>query len=274
MKLKSLLMLILGCLICALSFNIFLSPYYIVSGGVSGIAVILKKIFDYEEAISVLILSIILLGVSFVFLGKKATINSVIGSILYPIFIYLTKMFLQYFDLSIYNRLLASLIGGVTMGIGIGIVYKQGYTTGGTEIIAKIINKYFHVSLGASTFIIDGIVTFMGLMVFDFETVVYSLITIYLMSIMIDKVMLGLFGNKSFYIITTHAKEIKKYVTDELGHGATIIKGTGAYTNEERYIILVVIPTNDYYKLKDGLKRIDENAFFVVSNSYEVGGGK
>lgn len=274
MKLRSFFMVVLGCLICALSFNIFLSPYHIVSGGVSGIAVILKKIFDYEEAISVLILSIILLGISLIFLGKKATVNSVIGSILFPIFIYLTKLFLQYFDLNIYNKLLASLIGGVTMGLGVGIVYKQGYTTGGTEIIAKIINKYFHISLGISTFIIDGIVTFIGLIVFDFETVIYSLITIYLMSILIDKVMLGLFGNKSFYIITTHPKEIKKFVTEELGHGATIIKGTGAYTNEEKYVILVVIPTNDYYKLKDGLKRIDDKAFFVVSNSYEVGGGK
>ena len=274
MKIKNLLMLIIGCLICALSFNIFLSPYHIVSGGVSGIAVILKNLFDYEEAITVLILSIFLLGISLIFLGKKATVNSVIGSILFPIFIYLTKMLLQYFDLNIYNRLLASLIGGVTMGIGVGIVYKQGYTTGGTEIIAKMINKYFHVSLGISTFIIDGIVTFMGLIVFDFETVIYSLITIYLMSILIDKVMLGLFGNKSFYIITTHPEEIKKYINEELGHGATIIKGKGAFTNEEKYVILVVIPTNDYYKLKDGLKRIDDDAFFVVSNSYEVGGGK
>ncbi len=274
MKLKKILMVVLGCLICALSFNIFLSPYHIMPGGVSGIAIILKEIFDVEESIIVLISSTILLGISLIFLGKKATINSVIGSIIFPILIYLTKLFLQYFDLNIYNRLLASLIGGVTFGIGIGIVYKQGFTTGGTEIIAKIINKYFHVSLGISTFIIDGIVTFVGLMVFDFETVIYSLITIYLMSILIDKVMLGLFGNKSFYIITTHPKEIKKFVTEELGHGATIIKGSGAYSNEERYVILVVIPTNDYYKLKDGLKRIDDEAFFVVSNSYEVGGGK
>ena len=91
---------------------------------------------------------------------------------------------------------------------------------------------------------------------------------------MIDKVMLGLFGNKSFYIITNKPDKIKDFIIKDLGHGATIIDGKGAYSNEDKYIILAVIPSSDYYKLKDGLKRIDSEAFFVVCESYEVGGGK
>ena len=91
---------------------------------------------------------------------------------------------------------------------------------------------------------------------------------------MIDKVIIGIGDNKSFYIITNYANEIKKMITDELGHGATIIKGRGAYTNDDKYIVFVAIPKKDYYKLKEGIKKIDNNAFFVVSSSYEVGGGK
>ena len=246
MKLKTFLMVVLGCLICSLSFNIFLSPYSIMPGGVSGIAIIFKKIFDLEESLSILILSIGLLGLSLITLGKRTFFNSVVGSILFPLFVYITTFILQYLDLSITNRLLASIIGGLTFGFGIGIVYKEGFTTGGSEIIAKTINKYFPISLGNATLIIDGIITIFGGFIFGFETLIYSLITIYMMSIMIDKVMLG----------------------------PTIVKGKGAYTEEDKYIILVVIPTSDYYKMKDGLKKLDKNAFFVVSDSYEVGGGK
>ena len=91
---------------------------------------------------------------------------------------------------------------------------------------------------------------------------------------MIEKVCVGIGDNKSFYIITNHAEEIKKMIINELGHGATILKGKGAYSNDDKYIVFVAIPKKDYYKLKDGIKRIDKSAFFVVSSSYEVGGGK
>ena len=274
MRIKRFFMVVLGCLICALAFNVFFSPYHIMPGGVSGIAIILKRIFDLDESVTVLLLSIMLLLISLIFLGSKATLKSVIGSILFPVFIYLTNLFLVYIDLNIYNKLLASLVGGVMFGLGIGLVYKEGYTTGGSDILSKIIYKYLHISLGNATLIIDGIITIVGTFVFGFETLIYSLITIYMISIMIDKVMLGLFGNKSFYIITSNPSKIKDFIIKDLGHGATIIDGKGAYSNEDKSIILAVIPSSDYYKLKDKLKELDNNAFFVVCNSYEVGGGK
>ena len=274
MKIKRFLMVVLGCLICALAFNIFFSPYHIMPGGVSGIAIIIKRLFDLEESITVFLLSIMLLCISFIFLGGKATIRSIIGSILFPLFIYVTNLVLVYFDLNIYNNLLASLIGGVMFGLGIGIVYKEGYTTGGSDILSKIFYKYFHISLGNATLIIDGIITLIGTFVFGFEILVYSLISIYVISVMIDKVMLGLFGSKSFYIITSKPDKIKKFIINDLGHGVTIIDGKGAYSKEDKSIILTVIPSSDYYKLKDGLSTLDEKAFFVVCESYEVGGGK
>ena len=274
MKIKRFLMVVLGCLICAFAFNIFLSPYKIMPGGVSGIAIIFKKIFSIEESITIFLLSVMILLISLIMLGVKSTARSVLGSFLYPLFVYLTSLVLVYFNLTIDNRLLASIVGGITMGIGIGIVYKVGYTTGGVDILAKIFNKYFHISLGTATFLIDSIITICGAFIFGFETLIYSIITIYIVSIMIDKVILGFFGNKSFYIITTKPKEIKEFILNELGHGATVMNGHGAYSKEKRSVILSVIPTSDYYKLKDGLTAIDSDAFFVACDSYEVGGGK
>ena len=130
------------------------------------------------------------------------------------------------------------------------------------------------MSLGTATFLIDSIITICGAFIFGFEILIYSIITIYIISLMIDKVILGFFGNKSFYIITSKPNEIKEFILNELGHGATIMNGKGAYSNEKRSVILSVIPTSDYYKLKDGLTDIDNDAFFVACDSYEVGGGK
>lgn len=274
MKLKHFLMVVIGCLVCALSFNIFLSPYHIMPGGVSGIAIVLKHLFDFNESIVIFLLSVFLLFVSLLFLGKKSTIKSIIGSLLFPLFIYLTDLGLVYFDLSIDSRLLASVIGGVTFGLGIGLVYKEGYTTGGTDILSKIFHRLLHISFGSATLIIDGLITVVGTFVFGFKTLIYSLITIYLTSMMIDKVILGLWGNKSFYIITAHPLKIKDFILKELGHGATILDGKGAYSQDAKYVVFTVIPTRDYYKLKDSLKKLDDKAFFMVCDSYEVGGGK
>lgn len=274
MKIRSFLIIIIGTMISAVAFNIFFSPYYIVSGGLSGIAVLLNYLFNFDEALVIFILSVILFIVGFLFLNKEEMLKSFLGSILFPLFIYLSNLILVKLNLQIDNRLLASIIGGVMFGFGLGIIYKEGYTTGGVDILTKIFNKYFHISFGVLTFLIDLVITFMGCIVFGLETFIYSGISIYVYSVMIDKVILGLSGNKSFYIITDKPNKVKKFIMEDLKHGVTILKGKGAYTGEERYILFVVIPTRDYYKLKDGLRNIDSKAFFVVSNSYEVGGGK
>ena len=273
-RIKDLLLVFGGCFLCALAFNVFFSPYHIMPGGVSGIAIILNYLFNLEYALSILLLSIMFLLISFIFFGKKSTLKSINGSLLLPTFVYFTGLILSNFDLKIDNMLLASVFGGLVFGFGIGLVYKAGYTTGGSEILSKILNKYAHISLGTSTLIVDGIISTLGIFIFGLEVFIYSIISVYIASIVINKVLLGIFGNKSFYIITSHPNEIKEFIIKELGHGATIIDGKGAYSNKNKSIILAVIPTSDYYKLKDGLASIDNDAFFTVCESYEVGGGK
>ena len=274
MRIKRFFMIVCGTLIFSISFNIFFSPYYIVPGGVSGIAEILNYLFSFNESLVVLILSLILFIIGFIFLDKEEMLRSFIGSILFPLFIYLSNLILVNMNIIIDNKLVAALVGGVVFGFGLGIVYKEGYTTGGVDIITKILNKYLHVSFGIGTFFLDSIVVVFGTIVFGFESLIYSAIAIYTYSAVIDKVILGFTGNKSFYIITNNPNDIKKFIINDLGHGVTILKGKGAFTNKEKSILFVVIPTRDYYKLRDGIRELDKEAFFVVSTSYEVGGGK
>ncbi len=274
MKTKKLFITIIGTFISAFAFNAFFSPYHIVPGGVGGLGIISNQLFSINESLAILIASIILFLIGLIFLDKKAMLNTLFVSLLFPLFTYLTSLLFIKLDITIDNKLLATIVGGCLFGFGLGIIYREGSTTGGIDILTKILNKYFNLNYGFGTLILDGTITIIGAFVFGFETFLYSIISIIIYSYIIDRVTLDLIGNKSFNIVTTKPDEVKDFILNDLHHGVTILNGRGAYTNEKKAILFVAIPKRDYYKLKDGIRRIDNQAFFVVSSSYEVGGGK
>ena len=274
MRIKSYLITIIGIIICAISFSVFFLPYNIIPSGVAGISMIFNNLFGVWEVITISILSVMFLFIGYIFLDKNEVKKALIGTILFPIFIYLFGIIFNKIDLSIDNNLLTSIVGGVSLGFGLGIIYRNDHYIGGIDLLNRILDKKINISYSVITLITDILVIVIGGIVFGFETFVYSAVSIFIYRQMIEKVSVGIGDNKSFYIITSHADEIKAMILNDLGHGATILKGRGAYTNEDKYIIFVVIPKRDYYKLRNGIKKIDKNAFFVVSSSYEVGGGK
>ena len=273
MSKRNLLMMTCGTLICALSFCIFLSPYGIMPGGICGIAVILEKLFNYNLSLIIFALNIIFLIIGYLFLGRKEISKAFICSLLFPLFIYLFSL-LPPLNFTIDNKLLATVVGSVFYGFGIGFIARYGYTIGDRDILAQIVYKYLKIQVTTATMIIDIAIVILGSALFGFDMLIYSLIAVCIYSNLIDRVILGISPYKSFYIVTSNPEKLKKYIVKELGHSATIIKGRGAYTGEEKYVLFVTIPARDYYKLKDGLQKIDNNAFFVVSSNYEVGGGK
>ena len=274
MRIKNYLFTIIGIIICAISFNIFFLPYNIIPSGVAGISMIFGKLYDVNEVISIVFLSVMFLLIGYIFLDKNEIKKSLIGTILFPVFIYLFGIIFNRIDLSIDNNLLTSIVGGVSLGFGLGIIYRNDHYIGGIDLLNRILDKKINISYSVITFITDILVIIVGGIVFGFETFIYSAVSIFIYRQMIEKVSVGIGDNRSFYIITSHANEIKEMILNDLGHGVTILKGRGAYTNENKYIIFVVIPKRDYYKLRNAIKKIDKNAFFVVSSSYEVGGGK
>ena len=258
---KKILIIMLGCFISAFSFNLFMVPYNILPGGVSGISIIVNNFIVVDNALFILITSLILLFVSYFCLGKEVTINSVVGSILFPVFVSLTELFLKYYPITINNIMLSIIFGGVTFGFGLGLVYREGYTTGGTDIINKLFNKYLYTTMGTGMLIIEGIIVLVSGIVFGINIMLYSIITIYLTSKIIDRVMIGISSKKSFYIITSKYDEVSNFIINDLKHGVTHLEGTGAYTNEKKDLILTVIPTQDYYRLKVGLKKYTQKPF-------------
>ena len=271
-KIRRYLQLVIGIFLIAVSFNLFLYPNDLVFGGVSGLSIIVKEITPIDPSGFIMICSLLLLIISFLVLGKEQTKGSVIGSILFPVFVNLTANIGNYIQIDTSNLLLCSIFSGVIYGFGAGLVFKAGFTTGGTDIINQIVSKYAHVSMGNAMLMSDGLIVLGGAYFFGLTKFMYAIIVVYIIGIMTDKVLLGISNSKAFYIITNEDKKIRNYVLNELHHGVTIFNVRGGYTLEKDEVILCVVPTREYYRLKEGIKEIDPNAFFVVTDAYEVMG--
>lgn len=263
---------LVGVFIVAFSYNVFMLPSNIVYG-VGGIGVILKKLFDIMPSITVFIGSMLLLILSYFTLGKKKTARTVAGSILYPIFIQATSYYTNFIDLGNLEPIVIVLVGAVMHGIGLGLIFKAGYTTGGTDILNQIASKFGKMSMGKAMVLTDGIIILIGLFIFDFQTFIYSLISLYIISMITDKVILGISQSKTFYIITDNETTVKKFLMHNLNHGVTVLNGRGGYTGDNQKVIMCIIPTREYYVVKEGIKQIDPKAFFLVTDAYEVSGG-
>lgn len=273
-KVRRYFQLVSGILLIAISFNLFLLPNDLVFGGVSGLSIIMKDILPIDPSGFIMISSLVLLVVSLVVLGRKQTRGSIIGSILFPILVNLTADINQYIHLDTSNLLLSVIFGGILYGFGAGLVFKAGFTTGGTDIINQIISKYCHVSMGNAMLMSDGLIVLGGGFFFGATKLMYAIIVVYIIGIMTDKVLLGISNSKAFYIITNEDEKIRDYLLNELHHGVTIFNVKGGYTNKKDEVILCVVPTNEYYRVKEGIHEIDKTAFFVVCDAYEVSGGE
>lgn len=265
---------IIGCLLVAISYNAFLANHDLVPGGISGLAIILNHLFSINNALFVFLVGIALLIISYFLLGKEKTKYSILGTIIFPIFLELTVGITKIFTIDSSQLLLASLFGGVIYGVGIGMILKAGFTTGGTDIINQILSKYLKISMGKAILITDGIIVFISAIVFGPIHLMYSVLVLYILSIMSDRIILGISDSKAFFIITEQDDLVKDYVLSELGHGATIFKAKGGLNKENQNVLLCVLPTKDYYKLRAGINAIDKEAFFVATDAYEVYGGE
>lgn len=264
--------LLCGVFLVAIGFNLFLLPGSIVYG-MSGVGVILKEVLKLDPSLVIMVGNVALIILSYLLLGKEKTKNSVLGALLVPIMIKLTENIPDYVEVT-FDPWLFTLFGAVLTGFGLGLVFKSGFTTGGTDILNQIVSKYGKMSIGSSMLWTDGLIIFGGVFVFGWTKVMYSLISLYIISIMTDKVILGISSSKAFYIITDHETAVKKFIMTHLSHGVTVLDGRGGYTGNHQKVIMCIIPTKEYFLAKEGIHEIDPNAFFLVTDAYEVYGGE
>lgn len=271
---KRIIEFVLGCFVVALSYNIFIAPNGIVPGGVGGLAIIINKLFNVDNAITIFILNIFLLILSFILLGKEKTRASILGSIVFPIMVKLTENLNVWLQIDTSKVLLSSISGAILFGLGAGLIFRAGFTTGGTDIINQIISKYLKITLGKSMLLSDGLIVLSSVYFFGINHMLYSILTLYIISLISDRVVLGISDSKMFLIVTDKDEEVKDYIIKTLNHTVTVFKGKGGYKRDKDDVLMAILPTKEFATLRHGINEIDKEAFFIITDTYEVFGGE
>lgn len=265
------MLLILGCLLIALTFNIICVPNKIVPGGLSGVGIIFDHLFEIKTSYVLLVGNLLLVTTGIICLGLKDTIPSIIGAVVYTLIMYLTECMNITINLS--SVFLNVITVGVLFGVGCTMVYLSGCSLGGLDIIGVIFNKKFGLTLGTSLFIVNGTVLVIGTFIFGIEALLISLIIRYIESKIIDTFLTGISDSKILFINTDKIEEITKYIIEEIESGVSEIKVTSGFKKQKNTILMCVVPTEKYLLLKSQIIQMDNDAFITVMDSYEVYGG-
>ncbi|AFH59238.1 YitT family protein [Paenibacillus caseinilyticus] len=260
------LLLLLGSLVVAVSFNIFLGPNQVASGGVTGISIIVEKLFGIEPAFTQWALNIPLFLLGTLLLGRQFGAKTLVGSIVLPLFVLLTKDLPSMTD----NVLLASIYGGIGIGVGLGLVFRGRASTGGMDLAAQMLHRYTGISLGLCVALLDGLIILTAGVFLSPEKAMYALIGLFVTTKTINIVQLGLSYSKVAFIISEAEEEIREGILYELDRGLTKLQATGGYTGESKRVLMVVVSQTEVSRLKELVRRIDPGAFVILSDTNEV----
>jgi uncharacterized membrane-anchored protein YitT (DUF2179 family) len=268
--------IVFGSFLTAVGIALFSTPARIAGGGVSGIATILYHTLGIDTGLSILVLSVPLFFVGVAIFGKQFGIKSISGTLLLALFTSLLNRIFGYGGVLDYSNvlsvMLSAIFGGVVIGIGCGLVLKSGANTGGTDIVAQILARFTPLSLGSSLFIVDALVIAASGYIFGLESALYATITLYITGALIDKVMLsfGTRSSKTVFIISEKRETIQKAILEQLGHGGTILSGSGMFTGCDRPVIMTVVSNHKLGQLTNIVHRADSRAFMVIQEAYQV----
>ncbi len=266
---------VFGTFCLALCYNLFFTPNDIVVGGMSGLAIVVNHLTGFNSQIFIYVSSALLLIISYMFLGKEEAQRALIGTFLYPLFVTFTtpiaKFILPYF--TFHETLVTVVLASLLYGFSNGLIYKHGYSTGGGDVLIKLISKYLHMSEGTSVLLFDSFIVILGGFVFGVEKAVYAVIIIVIASSLVDKITIGISNSKKFMIYTRESRKIKILIEEEFKTGFTIFPTVGGYSHLKGAMLMCVIRNRDTHLFKERILEIDPHAFFVISDCYEVQGG-
>ena len=273
----------LGNLLVAFSFSFFLDPNNLVIGGTTGLATILRELFAIDPSITAFVINTALLILGLFLLGKEFFIKTVYSTLVFPVMIKLFNLLYNLItpkgEVLISDPMLVILFSSLILGIGIGLVLRQGGTTGGTEVGQKILLKYMHIPFSVSLFLIDGVIILLGALLIkeegqfmDFHMVLYAVIFAYISGLVMDQIVFSGFNSRAVNIISDKNEEIKQRILNDFERGVTEVKVVGGYTNNDKTKLVCLLSSNEFYKLKAIIHEIDPNAFFYVVRASEVSG--
>lgn len=257
-----------GAAIMGFGINAFNLANHLAEGGLTGIAILLKLAFDWDPGLSTLLINIPLFAIGAKVLGRASLTYTVFGTVCLSLFLWLFGSYRFSMD----DSLLASLFAGVSVGVGLGIIFRYGGTTGGVDILARIVQKYLGWKIGRTMFIADIAVLAILPVHLSIQQVMYTLVAVFVGARIIDFVQEAAYSARAVLVVSDRGLEIAKAITDTMDRGATILRGAGAYTGQEKSVLYVVVGRSEIVKLKAIILAHDPVAFISVSEANEVMG--
>ncbi len=290
------MLLVLGSALFAVGDVMFVNPYHLAPGGVYGLANVFNALWGWKISLAGICMDIPLLIIGTIILGPKFGVKTIISVILIPIFTYILETTWGYAPVihggavapetqsALYylakdgshswfmpDMFLNTVVAGLIYGVAIGVIFRAGATSGGSDIISMIIHKYTKISLGTLVLIVDSLISLTTLIAFeDIRLPIYSIILIFIESKIIDLVVDGMKSYKTMFIITDETEAVRDYILNDLERGGTLLVGSGLYQGNERKMIYVTLDRADMVKLKSNLHRLDPKAFVNIMESSEI----
>ena len=280
-RIKEFIMINIGIFLVSFSFTFFLDKNNFIFGGVSGIGIILKNLFEEKipSSLIILIVNLVLLIVGWITLGKGFFLKTILGTILFPAYSFLLELVIPETWYPIANTDIFIIVIGASliMGVGLGLTMRYDASTGGIDILQMIMLKYFKIPLSVSLVVIDGSIIIVGAFtgfssLMPIFLILYGIAYTVISGIVMDNIVFGGFNVRAAYVVTSKPEEIKKQIYDKLNRGVTEIYARGGYTLEDKKILLCVLTTREYYFLRSMALEIDPNAFVFVEKASEVHG--
>lgn len=270
---KRVLLVSIGLLILTFGMHMFLIPANLAAGGTSGLGMVAGYYFpNVPIGIIIGIFNIVLLIISFIFIGREFGGLTVYSSFLLSGFLLLFEWLVP-LEKPLVDDLFINLVFGILIsGVGMGIVFNQNSSTGGTDIIAKILNVFFHIEIGKGLLMADAIVVLLAAITFGLETGLYALLGVILNSFVIDAMIAGFTRKISVQVISNELEQINNYLQQEIVRGGTIFSAIGAFTGHDKPVLYTVLNRNEFIRLRTHIRKVDPNAFVIVSYIHEVEG--
>lgn len=267
-KIAQYIMISVGCLFVACSINLFFVPHHLLSNGISGLAIIFYFLFGWPIGVQMLIMNIPLFYIAYRLIGKAYVVSTIYGAVILSIAIDATRFLAQ--STIIDDPIISAITGGIMSGIGAGLMFRVNGSAGGLDIIASVIKKYYSFNVGVVSFAVNCLIMIIAAFFFGLKLAVLTLIAMFIGAQITDKVVEGFNNKKSIHIISYNSEKIIESIIQEVGRGATILRGVGAYTRQDKQVIFVVVNLTQITQIKQLVHDADPDAFMIVTDATEV----
>lgn len=269
-KIIKYLYILFGCALIAFAIDFIVIPNNLLTFGINGIATMLYYLNGVNVGINILFLNLCGILLSSLILDKEIIKEYLFPSIMIPIFVYLFSFISSSFVILLPEMLLVIIVAGFLTGFGYSLIYKQGLSASVVYLVEEMIGKLTKFHSKIYSWIFDVIILIVSIFLFGYQITLYSMIIIFISKYMITKTRFGINDSKMFYVITNKASDVKHYIIHDLKYELTVLDVKGGFSKKKNQIFLTIIDTKDYYKLKEGIRIIDPNAFIAICDTYDV----